>query len=180
MKRFLIAGICVGLVIATVPSGAVASEKDQALALATSGCYQGLLQPLFPTSDLASYIIHTATIIQLSDYANNELLQIHHNQLSEGWNSAAVLDSKWTKLISTYDNIYLYVGRQLLAGRRVYEAKNGAVKKYGGTITSLCKIAISNSTAKAKAQKISLRQWIIRNAGDLLPPLDLDLRLNLR
>ena len=172
MKRFLIAGLCVGLVIATVPSNAVASEKDQALALATSGCYQGFFQYLMPTSNIAFSIISTATFNQLSDDANNEYVQNHHNQLSEGWNSAAALDSKWKKLISTYDKIYSYVGKQLQAGRRAYEAENRAVKKYGGTITSLCKIAISNSTAKAKAQKISLKQWIIRNAGDLLPPLD--------
>ena len=172
MKQIRILGFCVGLLIATVPSNAGASEKDQALALATSGCYQGLFQPLMPTSNIAFNIITTATFNQLSDEANNEYVQNHHNQLSEGWNSAATLDSKWKKLISTYDNIYAHVGKQLLAGRRAYEAENGAVKKYGGTITSLCKIAISNSNAKAKAQKISLKQWIVQNAGDLLPPLD--------
>lgn len=172
MKPLRILGICVGLVIATVPSNAVASEKDQALALATSGCYQGLFYPLMPTSNIAFNIINTAVFNQLDDDANNEYVQNHHNQLSEGWNSAATLDSKWSKLITTYDKVYSYAGRELQTGKRVFEVMSGAERKYGGTITSLCKIAISNSNAKAKAKKISLKQWVVRNAGDLLPPLD--------
>ena len=171
MKPLRIVGVCLGLLIAILPNNAVASEKDQALALATSGCYQGLFYPVMPTSNIASNIITTAAFNQFDD-ANNEYVQNHHNQLSEGWNSAATLDSKWSKLITTYDKVYSYVGRELQAGKRVFEATNGAERKYGGTITSLCKIAISNSNAKAKVKKISLKQWVVRNAGDLLPPLD--------
>ena len=172
MRPLRIFGICAGLLIATVPSNAGASEKDQALALATSGCYQGLFQPLMPTSNIAFNIITTATFNQLSDEANNEYVQNHHNQLSEGWNSAATLDSKWSKLNATYNKVYSYAGRELKTGKRVFEVTSGAERLYGGTITSLCKIAISNTNAKAKAKKVSLKQWIVRNAGDLLPPLD--------
>ena len=171
MKQFSVVGICVGLVIASLPNNAVASEKDQALALATSGCYQGLFNPLMPTSNIAFNIINTAVFNQLDD-ANNEYVQNHHNQLSEGWNSAATLDSKWSKLITTYDKVYSYAGRELQTGKRVFEVTSGAERKYGGSIASLCKIAISNSNAKAKVKKISLKQWVVRNAGDLLPPLD--------
>jgi hypothetical protein len=172
MKPLRILGICMSLLIATVPSNAVASEKDQALALATSGCYQGLFKPLMPTSSIAFNIINTAVFNQLGDDANNEYVQNHHNQLSEGWNSAATLDSRWSKLIATYENVYSYANQELQKGKRVFEVTSAAERKYGGTITSLCKIAISNSNAKAKVKKVSLKQWVVRNAGYLLPPLD--------
>jgi hypothetical protein len=169
----LIVCVILSLLFIGLPNNANAvTNKDQALALATSGCYQGLFKFLVPSNLLAFSITSTALSSQLSDETNSEFVQNHHNQISESWNSAAALDSRWTKLISTYDNIYSYIGITLRTGPNAFEIRNSAERKYGGAITSLCKIAISNSTAKAKSKKISLKQWVIRNAGDLLPPLD--------
>ncbi len=169
----LIACITFSLLFIGLPSNANAvTSNDQALALATSGCYQGSFKFLVPNNLLAFGITSTALLSQLSDRTNDEFIQNHHNQISEGWNSAAALDSRWSKLISTYDKIYSYIGRTLPTNTNAFEVRISAERKYGGAITSLCKIAISNSTAKAKSKKIPLKQWVIRNAGDLLPPLD--------
>ena len=150
-----------------------ASKYDQALALAASGCLMGWLNlPWVLSENMANLAVGTAISSQWSEKINTEYVQIHHNQYMEGWNSASFLDSRWKKLSQTYEQLYSFVSAQIKAGKVFGNILDLALKKYGGVLNSNCKIAVSSAKAKAKAQSLTLPTWVIKNAGELLPPLD--------
>ncbi len=175
LKKYLAVGLvlcCTGFF--SQPADA-ASTKDQALSLTASGCLLGMLDstPILNTKDRSFLVISTASSSQWNDATNNDLVQLHHNQLLEGWNLAANLDRRWAKLSNTYSLLYEYIGSQAELGARIGDVWSSAERKYGGIINANCKIALNESRAKAKKSKVTLKAWIIRSAGYLLPPLNL-------
>jgi hypothetical protein len=176
MKKFSIA-----LVVATTfsfsftYSAVAATNKDKALSLAASGCTLGMLDSPISSNlnNIAFLVISTATSSQWNDATNNDLVQIHHAQLLEGWSMAANLDSRWSRLSNTYTTLYDFIGKEASRGKLVGEIWNSAERKYGGIINANCKIAISSARSKAKLSGKTFPRWIVATAGTLLPPLDL-------
>lgn len=166
-----------GSILVGFPTASVAASKsDQALALAASGCLAGFLDApsnslAFGDANRAELIAQTAIGIQGID-AETPVVQIHHTQMAEGWNSAAFLDSRWKNLNQTYSALFSFAGTQIKSGKAFFEISRSATTKYGGIFASNCKIALTSARAKAKAKSVTLPTWIIRNAGNLLPPLD--------
>lgn len=167
----------VGSILVGFPTASVADSKsDQALALAASGCLAGFLDApsnslAFGDGGRANLIAMTAIGVQGID-EGEVITQIHHNQMAEGWNSAAFLDSRWKDLSQTYSALFSFAGAQIQSGKAFFKIVRAATTKYGGIFTSNCKIALTSARAKAKAKSVTLPNWIIRNAGNLLPPLD--------
>ena len=152
-----------------------ASKKDKALSLAASGCTLGMLDsPInLNLNNIPFSVISTASSSQWNDATTNDLVQIHHTQLLEGWSLAANLDSKWNKLSNTYSALYDFIGIEASRGKLIGEIWRSAERKYGGIINANCKIAIKNARRKAKASGKTFPRWIVATAGNLLPPLDL-------
>lgn len=167
----------VGLILVGFPTASVAASKsDQALALAASGCLAGFLDApsnsiAFGDGGRAFLIAETAIEIQAFDEVK-PIVQIHHAQMAEGWNSAAFLDSRWKNLSQTYSALFSFAGVEIKSGKGFFNIVRAAETKYGGIFTSNCKIALTSARAKAKAKSVTLPNWIIRNAGNLLSPLD--------
>ena len=166
--------LILGLLGTQVSEANAVSNKNKALALAASGCAMGWLDsPLLNNlKNLGTGVVPTATSSQWSDATNNTFVQIHHNQMLEGWSMAANLDSRWNQLSSSYSDAYEYIGQQISNGRLWGEIWNSAGKKYGGIFKANCKIAITSARKKARKAKKSFPSWIILTAGELLPALD--------
>jgi hypothetical protein len=173
-KRREIVVLIVVLSLFNPTATSAASNKDQALSLAASGCALGWLDsPLLSNLNNISFqVITTASASQWNDDTNNSFAQNHHTQILEGWNLAANLDPKWTKLANTYSAIYGYIGKEASRGTIIGEIWNSAERKYGGIVNANCKIAITSARSKAKASGKTFPRWIISTAGNLLPPLD--------
>jgi hypothetical protein len=154
-------------------SSIAASNKDKALSLTASGCLAGMIDTPFYLNNIPFLVISTATSSQWNEATNNDLVQIHHTQLLEGWSIAANLDPKWSKLSNTYITVYDFIGREASRGKLYGEITGAAERKYGGIINANCKIAITSAQSKAKASGKTFPRWIISTAGNLLPPLDL-------
>jgi hypothetical protein len=174
MKKVLIVLVLIATSLVYPTNADASSGKDKALSLAASGCSMGWLDSplLINLNNIGMQIIMTASSSQWNDATNNYYVQIHHTQISESWNLAASLDSKWSKLSNTYSDVYDYIGEEAAAGTLIGEIWNTADRKYGPVINANCKIAIMTARAKAKAAGKSFPKWIIATAGSYLPPLD--------
>ena len=172
--RMVVTFVVVVILLFPTTANAV-SKKDKALSLAASGCTLGMLDsPLYQNlNKFAFMVISTASDSQWNDATNNDLVQIHHTQLLEGWSMAANLDPTWNKLSNTYSAIYEYIGIEAARGKLIGEIWNSAERKYGGIINANCKIAVTSARSKAKASGKTFPRWIVATAGNLLPPLDL-------
>jgi hypothetical protein len=149
------------------------SNADKGLALAFAGCVQGQLEEKsiywYPRLYIGAIISY--------GYATNELkynrlweLDIYYTDyITQTFSSASTLSSKWKELARMWNmGVSNSLNTWKQGGINAVDAVN-ASKTYDIQIEGICKVALSQVTAKAEANQRTVGQWVLRAAKELLP-----------
>jgi hypothetical protein len=184
-KSFI--GLVVSLNMAALPqyyiaSASEVSNSDIAEAVVYSACTYGLV--LDPAQMNLQVIqksnIDTILNFRIIDGGNataslaendNPRARTGYENVVQGFTTARVLDKKWSPLAPALENAMTIGLKKWNSGFTFGQAQQAAETSALSTMTALCRIAQIGVSSKAKKTKMSLRSYVIKTAGQYLPPL---------
>lgn len=177
--RRIIGVLTILSVLAAEPTYAAADVHQQATAIAFSACTFGTLDAENFPSTISAVIgigleyrleeeglLPSRLNIDLTEYG-----RIGYKNSVQGFTTSATLDQKWQMLPVLYEKAMQRGVERWKSGVALGVAENAANAVASAQILGLCTIAKSQIMQDSKKSKNSLKKWIIKAGGNLLPQL---------
>lgn len=166
------------------------SDDLKAIALVSSGCAGGFigtiniddaffLYPKLWSGIVAKYYVQNQGIdiydteAPEEQAARNSIFQLDIWQsefIEKTFVSAKTLDSKWNDLYDMWIKSKSLAISEFENGKTIGQASSAAYDFYYPSMEPICKIAISKANTYAQSDNLTIGNWILKVAGELLPP----------
>jgi hypothetical protein len=192
LKRFLNSFLVICLLSSLHSHPAIAkssSDSEKALALAFSGCTFGMLKEIAPkvkiqgldlqANEIKGHLEMAVTYRLIDEGLLSEKISRPYNNVGrvgyenviQSFSMASLLSSRWKMLDSSLNGLISETISQFRNGQTLGVARDRAFAKFGQRAVAACKLAIQLVKSKSKSKGITEKQWVLKTARGLLPPL---------